>query len=279
MLNPSVVGFSFSSGGLLLPYHLGVMDCLVHHRHLTPHTPIAGSSAGSIAVAAHACSIPSKRVLESTIRISDDCQELGGARGRLLPMLRARLADMISDEEHGAAVDRGNFCIAYRQVFPTNKAIHQTSFDTVEDLHDAVCHSSTFPFFVTHWPVAFDARTNRAFVDGFFAEPRNRMGCPDFAKTPDLWADRTVAVSVFPQELVGLTAFEAHDCICPQASDVDPVAQLTDLLRLATQPSSASELFQVYESGYRDAEQWCRREQQREQEVTHPTPSELRRVL
>ena len=102
------------------------------------------------------------------------------------------------------------------------------------------------------------------------------MGCPDFAKTPDLWADRTVAVSVFPQELVGLTAFESNDCICPRASEVDPVAQLTDLLRLATQPSSAAELFQVYESGYRDAEQWCHRERQLQEEVTQPPSRELR---
>jgi Patatin-like phospholipase len=277
MKTPSVVGFSFSSGGLLLPYHMGVMDCLTQHRHLTPQTPIAGASAGSIAVAAHACSIPSKRVLESTIQISDDCRQLGGARGRLLPMLRARLADMISHEEHGAAADRGNFCIAYRQVFPTNRAIHQTSFDSVEDLHDAVCHSSTFPFFVTNWPVAYDAKSNRAFVDGFFAEPRNRMGCPDFTKTPDLRADRTVAVSVFPQELVGLTAFDPDDCISPQVDQIDPVAQLTDLFRLATQPSSASELFQVYESGYRDAERWCRRQQDLHA-VTQP-PNEWRRVV
>ena len=63
-------------------------------------------------------------------------------------------------------MELGNFCIAYRQVFPTNRAIHQTSFDSVEDLHDAVCHSSTFPFFVTNWPVAFDAMANHLLAKG-----------------------------------------------------------------------------------------------------------------
>lgn len=43
------LGFSFSPAGLLLPYHLGVIEYLVHSGYLTDHTPIAGASAGSIA--------------------------------------------------------------------------------------------------------------------------------------------------------------------------------------------------------------------------------------
>ena len=46
-----MIGFSFSPGGLLFPYHLGVIESLSTNGHLTPHSPIAGSSAGAIAVA------------------------------------------------------------------------------------------------------------------------------------------------------------------------------------------------------------------------------------
>lgn len=41
-----LVGYSLSPGGLLLPYHLGVLDALKYHRFLDDTSPIAGSSAG-----------------------------------------------------------------------------------------------------------------------------------------------------------------------------------------------------------------------------------------
>lgn len=250
------VGFSFSTGGLLLPYHLGVLDCLTHNKWLTANTPIAGSSAGAIACASHACGVDSQRVLDATIDISDRCEQLGGARGRLLPLLREKLSDMITDREYEVARNRGNLAIAYRQIYPTFQAIHQTEFESPQALHDAVCHSSTFPFFVTNWPMAVDRSRDvpRAFVDGYFAEPTSRYGCPDFDKA-GIPVDRTVTVCVFPQETVGLTASPPEDCISPQAEDL---GQMARLFRLATQASSGKELFGIYESGYADAEEWCR---------------------
>jgi hypothetical protein len=47
-----MIGFSLSPGGLLLPYHLGVLDALQYHSFLDDTTPIAGSSAGTCIVVA-----------------------------------------------------------------------------------------------------------------------------------------------------------------------------------------------------------------------------------
>ena len=91
-------GFSFSPGGLLLPYHVGVMGALEYNQVLTPETPIAGSSAGAIACASHASRVPSTQVLEATIAISDRCEQLGGARGNLLPLLKEKLDELLTDE-------------------------------------------------------------------------------------------------------------------------------------------------------------------------------------
>lgn len=68
-----MIGFSLSPGGLLLPYHLGVLFALSYHRHLTADTPLAGSSAGAIAVAAHATGVPTAVALEASMRISAQC--------------------------------------------------------------------------------------------------------------------------------------------------------------------------------------------------------------
>lgn len=42
----SKLGFSFTPGGLLFPYHLGVAKCLEREGFLAPDTPLAGASAG-----------------------------------------------------------------------------------------------------------------------------------------------------------------------------------------------------------------------------------------
>lgn len=54
----SPIGFPFSPAWLLLPYHLGVAECLRHFGALTSDTPIAGASAGALAVATVACEVP-----------------------------------------------------------------------------------------------------------------------------------------------------------------------------------------------------------------------------
>jgi hypothetical protein len=66
------LGFSFSPGGLLLPYHLGVMSTLVDSGHVTARTPLAGSSAGAIAVAAFAAGVP----IEATFEVREAVKRL-----------------------------------------------------------------------------------------------------------------------------------------------------------------------------------------------------------
>jgi len=252
------VGFSLSPGGLLLPYHLGVLDGLQYHGFLTQDSPIAGSSAGAIAVAAHACGVDSQTAVDATIDISHRCGELGGARGKLMPLLKEKLNDFIDEDAFEASRDR-DLVIAYRELLPRNMAIHQTEFSHKDDLINAVCHSSMFPFFTTNWPVAIDTsrKVPRVVVDGFFAVPRSRFGCPDF-EIAGIDVDRTVSVSPFPRQSVSLHAPKEEDCICPEETG-DP-DDLLRLLRLATQSSSAAELSKVYESGFEDAERWCRTE-------------------
>ena len=250
-------GFSLSPGGLLLPYHVGALEALKHHNQLHAHTPIAGSSAGGIAVAAHACGVEPQQVLDATVEISGQCEEQGGTRGRLLSALRTKLDHLITENEFEQLPQRsGEVAIAYRQVFPTYKSMHQTEFGDRIDLVNAICHSSTFPFFTTNWPVALDTsgRIPRLMMDGFFAVPRERFGCPDF-DVAGINVDRTVMISVFPQEKVKLEACDPKDCISPEDTGGD---QMVNLLRLATQATSRKELTKVYEAGWEDAERWCR---------------------
>lgn len=128
----------------MLPYHLGVMDGLKERGIFTDQSPIAGSSAGAICAASVACGLDTRQILDATIDISDTTQRLGGARGRLLPLLKAKLLEFIDEDRFQAARDRdGSLVVAYRELFPLNIAVHQKEFESREDLLTAVCHSST----------------------------------------------------------------------------------------------------------------------------------------
>jgi hypothetical protein len=260
------IGFSLSPGGLLLPYHLGALDALEHRNVLTDDTPLAGSSAGAIAVGLRGCGISSERALECTFEISDKCQSMGGARGRLLPLLRERLKADIGQEELERINQRpGVTGIAYKQIFPVTRAYLQTEFDDQDDLVRAICFSSSFPFFSTNLPCAIDWAHGyypRLMVDGFFTVPRDRFGCPDF-EASGIDVDRTVTVSPFPQAKIGLNASSTDDCISPLVEEQggDGRGQMSTLFRLATQASSRAELIALYESGWADAERWCRAQQ------------------
>ena len=244
-------GFSLSPGGLLLPYHIGALASLQYDGLLDNSSPLAGSSAGAIAVAAHSCAISPERALEAVIDVSDKCGELGGARGRLLPFVASLMGELIDDTNFQHFTEReGPTGICYRQLFPQNIPKLRTTFEGKDDLIQAVANSSMFPFFSTNWPCALDTSGNfpRLVVDGFFAVPRERFGCPDF-EMAGVEVDRTISISVFPHEKIRLTAFDPDDQISP-SEDVD----LERLFRIATQSTSREDLTWAYELGWQDAE-------------------------
>jgi hypothetical protein len=216
------------------------------------------TQSGAIAAAVHGCGIDSKTILEATISISDTCSVLGGARGRLLPLLREQLYANVGVEEFESLRQReGSIGIAYREIFPQSRPILQIDFEDRADLINAVCFSSMFPFFATNWPCALDTYQRtvpRLVVNGFFTVARDRFGCPDFQQADGVQVDRTVTISVFPQQVIGLNASQLQDCISPTVEDGD---QLQRLFRLATESSSRKDLTAVYESGWADAERWC----------------------
>ena len=250
-----IVGYSLSPGGLLLPYHLGALASLEYHGFLKDSNPIAGASAGSIAAASYACGIKMDRILDATIDLSNRCRQQGGARGRLLPLLKQKLDQYIGDEEFERLQHRdGGVAISYFEVFPFFRPLHQTSFSDRKDLMNAVCHSSMFPMFTSNMPLSVDLSRHgpRVLVDGVFSEPFNRFGCPDF-KNAGIHVDETVQISVLPQELVNI-GLSKKNSISPS---VESAGKLVRLALGAVESSSAREMSRVYESGWIDAESWC----------------------
>lgn len=231
-----------------------------------------------------------------------EVQHAGKAVGNLLPLLEIEMERVLSEDAHTIINEReGVVALAHRELFPRNRPVLTTNFDTRESLIDAVCDSSMFPFFSTQWParLRYDGgRLPKVVVDGFFSVPRERYGCPDFKhlnydkeldkklrdmggvlvdesgneqqqndeeETPVI--DRTITVACFPHETVGLSVSSECDQISPAPDYDDPVGQMKDLFRYATQPSSRKELEMLYEKGWEDAEKWTRDEELREKKL------------
>jgi len=270
------LGFSFSPGGLLLPYHLGVLESLQFHGHVDPvATPLAGASAGAIAVAAVATQLDTRRVLDVTVDICEHCQrQYGRVYGHLLPLLKQHLHRHIGNEQFEILQERQRSStitgIAYKELYPKQRNVLQTEFESRHDFVTAVCHSSMFPFFTSQFPALLDlgdprkAGGVRLVVDGVFAVPWDRTGCPDLLSTElnNGVVDREIRVSVVPQALLGKNVNDNNNCII--SPPWNGAYQLGRLARLATQGSDREELTWLYEAGMQDAERWCRNEQDRE---------------
>ena len=68
----SPLGFTFTPGGLLFPYYVGVAYFLKESGLVTPTTPLGGSSAGSIVTAALACGLEQEAVLDGLAALVED---------------------------------------------------------------------------------------------------------------------------------------------------------------------------------------------------------------
>jgi hypothetical protein len=295
------IGLSLSPGGLLLPYHMGVLHHLQQERVIDPSTLVAGSSAGSIAAMAHGCGIHPYQVLEGTVDISETCQRRynGRTHGKLLSQLERHMERLVGQNEWEYFQQHSNIGIAYTQVFPRPQSHLQTKFQSRDDLFRAVKYSCMFPFFTTDSPWLVDStiydddddaavvavefadyriQLPRLMMDGVFSVPWDRFGCPilDDIKlsSSDLSyrVDRTIAVSVLPQHVLkwcgnGMGHFPKEDCISPSVGGHQSNHDvMIPLLRLAVMPSSRKELTQLFELGERDAELWCRQEEQRQRQ-------------
>lgn len=269
-----MLGFSFSPGGLLLPYHLGVLASLAHHGYVTPETHLAGSSAGAIAVVAHACHVPPMLALEASIQISHQCNPVFLAKGQLMPTLQEELHTLLPPNANTIVNERpGVIGLAHLELFPRTHPVLQTQqFETRESLIDAVCDSSMFPYFTSNKPFRFVERPGHFFprvvVDGVFTEPLWRFGCPDLEKRLSRTAapvDRCVNVSVFPMELVDkrltvLGNVERRNVISPKL-EKNLLSQIKRLGRLACSPGNPKELTKLYNDGWADAQRWIREEE------------------
>ncbi|KAL6760294.1 hypothetical protein V8C86DRAFT_1129211 [Haematococcus lacustris] len=139
------LGLTFSGGGFLLSYHLGVLEALQGVGVIQPGlTPVAGASSGSLAAAAFHCHMTQTggRAMACVLGLAAACRQ-GGTRLRLGGLLRQQLMQELPDKAEEAC--SGRAAVAVTQALPVARRIMVTEFHSREDLLDALTASCWLP--------------------------------------------------------------------------------------------------------------------------------------
>lgn len=205
------IGFSFSPAGLLLPYHLGVIDYLTHVGALRRDVPLEGASAGAIAIAVAALEIPLDQIMSAVYRM-EHVLRCTGTRGHLKKLLERELERSLPEDCHRLMAEReARASVIYTRVnFWKTKVVSE--FADKEDLIECVLASCNIPFYFGHGPV-IECRGQWA-VDGYFSDRKN-FGCP-----PNSNWQRQIRVTPFSKSQV-LSHLPDFDVISPELSKYD----------------------------------------------------------
>ena len=235
--------FAFSPGGLLFPYHVGVAYELLSLRQIQSTTPLGGSSAGAIVAAAVACGVGEFEVRQGLDELLIDVR----SGIKLNPALRRQLDRLLPDNCAQLAFAH-SLTICYTQIFPWPKRHVVTEWSSKQDLIDCIAASCNWPFFFSRWPLVW-CRGGLA-IDGFFAVPRERFGCPPLPG--DFW---TIAITPLPR--VQLPAFQGLSLIQPGCRD-ETALPLSDAswFQYAMKPADDATVARMIDIGKEHARRW-----------------------
>ncbi|CAM9129258.1 unnamed protein product [Pylaiella littoralis] len=248
----SAIGFSFTPGGLLFPYHLGVAKCLEMEGYLARDTPLAGSSAGALAAAVVGCGLSIDTASELSGLVFDDCRN-GGAAFRLKEIVKKGLEDALPSDAHEIINNReGAVTVGITQLFPRPKGVFVSEFDSRDDLIEVLLGSCHVPFWFSGRP--YMQVRGKATVDGFFSTPRAQFGSPDIPT-----ADEVVRITVFPTTSIPMQSDKPGDLISPDLLDRYQNGRFLELLNYALNPGNEFIMEELFNVGFECGGLWCDR--------------------
>ncbi|GAX72689.1 hypothetical protein CEUSTIGMA_g145.t1 [Chlamydomonas eustigma] len=251
-LKEGTLGFGFSAGGFLFNYHLGVLWELEELGLLKGHVPLAGASAGSLAIATYQSGVGPETASRALKELAVECRK-GGTMGRLSGLLRAILNQYLPSDAHERC--SGVCHIAVTRLFPYMQREIISHFDTKSDLIDALITSCHIPVYANgSWMIKF---RDRYYMDG---------GVMDFVPSPPE-TQHVVKVCCFPVHQV-LNAVQPSIQGLPRLSSLLDISLSPDkfepfhqdfatLFNWAMLPAPDHVLEWLVEKGRRDASAWA----------------------
>ncbi|EFJ41728.1 hypothetical protein VOLCADRAFT_98256 [Volvox carteri f. nagariensis] len=206
-LASGTLGFGFSAGGFLYPYHLGVLWELHELNILKDYkVQMAGASAGSLAVATYNCGLDPEKATQALHEFAGNCRT-NGTRYRLGGLLRDFLHAYLPVDAHERC--RGNTHVALTRLFPVVRSELVSEFESKDDFVNALLTSCHIPFYFNgSWMTEF---RGKFYMDG---------GVAAFIPRPP--TDHAVKVCCFPVNEVLATVQD-------RVAQYDRVASLLDV--------------------------------------------------
>ena len=137
-----LLGFGFSGGGFLFPWHLGVVTELQDAGIITTKTPLSGASCGAIIVSCVHSRLNLHSLVKELMSFAEDCRTNGTA-GRLRFVIEHFMTANLSSDAHLKC--GGKTHIQMTRVFPYLKVISVSEWTSKEDLVQAICCSCHIP--------------------------------------------------------------------------------------------------------------------------------------
>jgi len=247
-------GFSFSPGGLLFPYQIGIAKYLLEAGLITEDTPLCGASAGALCAVALGAGLDIDVLFAACGDLMAELRPKG-ARHHIWHALRRQLETFLPEDVHevlnrrpggvGVAV---TFLVGGYLPYPRGEVIFH--WRSKADVIEVLMASCNVPMWTTWTPLV--RCRGRPAMDGFFGQPK---GCFGAAALHPHRARHTVRVLPGPQADVDVRCTIPGDVISPS---VDPSFTQTfkDLLQDALNPYGQERLEELYAQGQRDGARW-----------------------
>ncbi|KAG2433513.1 hypothetical protein HYH02_012631 [Chlamydomonas schloesseri] len=255
-LETGTLGFGFSAGGFLYPYHLGVLWELHELNILKDYkVQMAGASAGSLAVATYNCGLEPEKATQALHEFAENCRA-NGTRYRLGGLLKDFLHAYLPADAHERC--RGNTYVALTRLFPVVRSELISEFESKDDFINALLTSCHIPFYFNgSWMTEF---RGRFYMDGGVAAFIPRPPTPYSVKVccfPVNEVLATVQDRVAQYERVAALLDVA---ISPDASEPWPFSY-PQMVSWALVPADDDMLRYMINKGRRDARAWAQRMQ------------------
>ncbi|GMH38710.1 hypothetical protein BSKO_06594 [Bryopsis sp. KO-2023] len=190
----SGIGYSFTPGGMLVPYYVGVMKAMTELGLIGPDTPVSGSSAGAIAAAFMASGIDMKDCLEANKRLQLDVLR-NGTFQKLCNPLRDTLMDMLPEDIHHRANGRVGLAVTIYRPLTHDRPMEGRildHFSDKEDFVEGIVGSCYIPYYVG--PKAGIEYRGEIYSDGL---PTNFF--PPVVESAREGLEKTITVCAIPR--------------------------------------------------------------------------------
>ena len=164
------IGFTFSGGGFLLPYHLACIRALKEISLIGNEghcQQVGGASAGSLAAAVVACSLDLNVVDRAVDEMTDECRK-NGTWGKLGGCLREKLEELLPEDAHLRCNGRLHVAVTKVKPWGALRSKRVTHYESRDDLIAALLASCHLPILSTgSLTTSF---RGRRVVDGGFTD-------------------------------------------------------------------------------------------------------------